>query len=83
MGRRIGGEQRGNGHAAPGSGDLIGLIAGALVALSVEWLELWLQVDDPGGAISAHACRGIMGVVGGRLLCRMGSRGAPDNGWRS
>ncbi|HLY60488.1 MAG TPA: ammonium transporter [Terriglobia bacterium] len=41
---------------------LIGLVAGALVTFSVEWLELHLTVDDPGGAISVHAVCGIWGV---------------------
>lgn len=42
---------------------IIGLVAGALVTFSVEWLELHLTVDDPGGAISVHAVCGIWGVV--------------------
>jgi ammonium transporter, Amt family len=29
----------------------------------VEWLELYLSVDDPGGAISVHAIGGIWGVL--------------------
>jgi Amt family ammonium transporter len=41
---------------------IIGLVAGALVTFSVEWLELHLAVDDPGGAISVHAVGGLWGV---------------------
>ncbi len=42
---------------------VIGLVAGALVVLCVEWLELRLRVDDPGGAISVHAVSGLWGVL--------------------
>ncbi|MDE3169424.1 MAG: ammonium transporter [Acidobacteriota bacterium] len=41
----------------------IGIIAGALVALSVEWIELRLSIDDPGGSISAFGIAGIWGVL--------------------
>ena len=37
--------------------------AGALVVFSVEWLELHLKTDDPGGAVSVHAVAGLLGVV--------------------
>ena len=47
----------------PAAALIIGLAAGALVALSVEWLELRLGIDDPGGAISVHAVAGIWGVL--------------------
>ena len=42
---------------------LIGLVAGILVAFLIENLELRLQVDDPGGAISVHAGAGIWGLI--------------------
>jgi ammonium transporter, Amt family len=42
---------------------MIGLVAGALVTLSVEWFELRLGVDDPAGAISVHAVGGIWGTL--------------------
>src|SRR5579872_4506753 len=45
----------------PAAAVLIGLVAGALVTLSVEWLELHLHIDDPGGAISVHGMAGIWG----------------------
>jgi ammonium transporter, Amt family len=41
----------------------IGILAGMIVTLSVEWFELRMSVDDPGGAISAHAVGGIWGVL--------------------
>ena len=49
--------------APPAAALLIGLVAGGLVTLSVEWLELRLHVDDPGGAVSVHAVAGIWGVL--------------------
>ncbi|MCU1336529.1 MAG: Ammonium transporter [Bryobacterales bacterium] len=42
---------------------LIGLVAGALVTLSIEWLEVHLHIDDPGGAISVHGMAGIWGLL--------------------
>jgi ammonium transporter, Amt family len=61
----------------PAAAILIGLITGALVALSVEWLELWLKVDDPGGAVSAHGVAGLWGLFAAGIFAGMGSRGAP------
>lgn len=45
----------------PAAAVAIGIVAGVLVTFSVEWFELKLGVDDPGGAISAHAVAGIWG----------------------
>jgi ammonia channel protein AmtB len=39
----------------------IGLMAGVLVTYMIEALELRLQVDDPGGAVSIHAGLGYGG----------------------
>lgn len=41
----------------------VGLIAGALVTVAVEVLEVRLNVDDPGGAISVHAVAGVWGLL--------------------
>jgi Amt family ammonium transporter len=41
----------------------IGLVAGALVTLLVETLELHLFIDDPGGAISVHLGAGLWGLL--------------------
>lgn len=57
----------------PAEAVAIGAIAGALVALSVEWFELKLEVDDPGGAISVHAVAGIWGLLALGLLARFPS----------
>jgi len=48
---------------APALAVLIGLVAGALVPFAVEWFEMRLAVDDPGGAVSVHAVGGLWGVL--------------------
>jgi Amt family ammonium transporter len=42
---------------------MIGLVVGVLVPFAVEWFELHLAVDDPGGVISVHAVGGIWGLL--------------------
>jgi ammonium transporter, Amt family len=42
---------------------IIGLIAGVLVCLSVEFIDRVLKVDDPVGAISVHGANGLWGVI--------------------
>ena len=42
---------------------IIGLIAGVLVCLAVEFVDRKLKVDDPVGAISVHGVNGIWGVI--------------------
>ncbi|HEX4485897.1 MAG TPA: ammonium transporter [Terriglobales bacterium] len=42
---------------------IIGLIAGVLVCLSVEFVDRVLRVDDPVGAISVHGTNGLWGVI--------------------
>jgi ammonium transporter, Amt family len=60
----------------PAGAVLIGLVTGALVVYSVEWLELHLSVDDPAGAISVHALGGLWGLVAVGLLGRLTPGGA-------
>jgi Amt family ammonium transporter len=48
---------------SPAEAVVIGSIAGAVVIFSVEWFELRMEVDDPGGAISVHAVAGIWGLL--------------------
>jgi Amt family ammonium transporter len=48
---------------APAAAVVVGLVAGTLVAYSVEWFELRFGVDDPGGAISVHGVAGIWGLL--------------------
>jgi ammonium transporter, Amt family len=42
---------------------ITGFIAGALVTYAVEFLEVRLRVDDPGGAISMHFVCGVWGAA--------------------
>ncbi len=42
---------------------IIGLIAGILVCLSVEFVDRVMKVDDPVGAISVHGTNGLWGVI--------------------
>lgn len=53
---------------SPASAVLIGLVAGALIAFSVELFELRFGVDDPGGAISVHALGGLWGLIAVAVL---------------
>ena len=60
----------------------IGMVAGTLVTFSVEWFELRMSVDDPGGAISAHAMGGLWGVLAVGVIARVppvGGNGAGEN----
>jgi Amt family ammonium transporter len=52
-----------SGFVSPISSAIIGLIAGVLVCLSVEFVDRVLKVDDPVGAISVHGTNGIWGVI--------------------
>lgn len=61
----------------PAEAIIIGLIAGSLVTFSIEWLELHLQIDDPGGSISVHAIAGLWGLLAAGFLGRApGTNGA-------
>ena len=51
------------GFVNPTSSVIIGLIAGVLVCLSVEFVDRIMKIDDPVGAISVHGANGIWGVI--------------------
>jgi Amt family ammonium transporter len=55
----------------PAEAAIVGLAAGILVPLSVEWFELRMSVDDPGGAISAHAVGGLWGLFAAGLFATL------------
>jgi Amt family ammonium transporter len=52
-----------SGFVNPIASAVIGLIAGVLVCLSVEFLDRVLKIDDPVGAVSVHGANGIWGVI--------------------
>jgi Amt family ammonium transporter len=52
-----------SGFVNPVGACIIGLVAGVLVCLFVEFVDRKLQVDDPVGAISVHGTNGLWGVI--------------------
>jgi Amt family ammonium transporter len=52
-----------SGFVSPTGSAIIGLIAGVLVCVSVEFVDRVLKVDDPVGAISVHGTNGLWGVL--------------------
>jgi Amt family ammonium transporter len=56
---------------------IVGLVAGALTPIFVELLDLRLEIDDPGGAISVHAAGGIWGVLAAGLFSGLGTVNSP------
>lgn len=59
----------------PAAALIVGFVAGALVTFSVELLDLRLEVDDPGGAISVHALAGMWGILAVGLFGRLEASG--------
>jgi Amt family ammonium transporter len=55
----------------PAEAVVIGALAGALITFAIEWFELRMRVDDPGGAISAHAVGGLWGVLSVGIFARI------------
>lgn len=51
------------GFVNPVASVIIGLIAGVLVCVSVEFVERVMKIDDPVGAISVHGVNGMFGVI--------------------
>ncbi len=52
-----------SGFVSPTGSAIIGFIAGVLVCLSVAFIENYMKVDDPVGAISVHGTCGLWGVL--------------------
>jgi ammonium transporter, Amt family len=52
-----------SGFVNPMGAVIIGLISGVLCALSVEFIERVLKLDDVVGAISVHGTNGLWGVI--------------------
>ncbi len=55
----------------PAAAVLVGLMTGALVILSVELLDLRLDIDDPTGSVSVHVVGGVAGLLAVGLFGRM------------
>jgi len=49
--------------ASPVQAIFTGLVAGVITPLLVELLELALSIDDPSGAVAAHAAAGLWGLL--------------------
>jgi Amt family ammonium transporter len=60
---------------------IVGLVTGLLVALAVEWLEMILHVDDPGGAVPSHAIASMWGLLSAGLFAGMGFGGVARGQW--
>ena len=52
-----------SGFVNPVASVIIGLIAGVLVCISVEFVDRVMKIDDPVGAISVHGANGLWGVI--------------------
>ena len=48
---------------SPGSAIIIGLVAGVIVVLAVEFFDKVLHIDDPVGAVSVHGICGLFGTL--------------------
>ena len=48
---------------SPGGALIIGILAGVLVVLSVEFFDRIMKIDDPVGAISVHGVNGAFGTL--------------------
>ena len=48
---------------SPAEAVVIGSVAGTVITFSIEWFEMRMEVDDPGGSISVHAVGGIWGLM--------------------
>ena len=65
----------------PAASLIIGFIAGALVTFAVEWFEMWLKVDDPGGAVPVHAVAGLWGLLAAGLFARFPGQASSAGQW--
>jgi Amt family ammonium transporter len=54
----------------PAAAVATGFVAGLFVTFAVEWFEVRVGVDDPGGAISVHAVCGIWGLLAVAIFAR-------------
>lgn len=57
---------------APWASAVIGIVAGILVVVSVEFFDKVVKIDDPAGAISVHGLNGLWGSLAVGLFARDG-----------
>ena len=57
---------------SPLAAGVVGVGAGLVVVLGVEWVERRLRVDDPVGSIATHGLCGVLGLVSCGLLSENG-----------
>ncbi len=59
---------------------IIGLVAGIIVVIAVEVIDMKLHVDDPVGAVAVHGINGIWGTLAVGLFATETAPGAGVNG---
>ncbi len=59
---------------------VIGLVAGILVVVAVEFIDKKLHVDDPVGAVAVHGVNGMWGGLAVGLFATTGAPGSTVNG---
>ena len=47
---------------------IIGIVAGIIVVVVIEWLDIKLHIDDPVGAVGVHLANGIWGTLSDGLF---------------
>jgi ammonium transporter, Amt family len=52
----------------PAAAAIVGAVGSAAAIYAIEWMELQLSIDDPGGSISVHAISGIWGLLAAGVL---------------
>ncbi len=54
----------------PWAACIVGVLAGILMVIGIEWVERCLKIDDPVGAICVHGLSGIIGTLAVGIFSR-------------